>query len=534
MKSRRITDATVRAVPRRRSVRVRITAAATLVFALAFGIAGFGLIARVRASLEDVVRQDSTEAVSEAQARVLAGGSVGPGMPPEKGVFVQAFDPDGHLITGTIQGDPDPDGGPAQPVGGVEGIAGSGPVVVGGGATGVAGGGAAGGGGAGGGGAGSGGVGVGAGAAVLPPEVLAQAGMTAGNQKVTRVLDSVAAPEGSPAADTLFVTQRVDTPDGPILLVASGSLANVRTTVDTLATVLVVGTPLLVALVGLLVWVLVGRALRPVEAIRAEVDEISHTTLDRRIATPGTGDEIHKLAVTMNEMLDRLDRAAIAQRRFVSDASHELKTPLATNRARLELALRQPDTTDWVGVTAEVLDTEERLDRLVADLLDMARLTEGPDRAAAMGPVDLREVVDEIVDRSEGVAIEVASSGAPPVVEGRPRELSRLVRNLVENAARHGGEHVRVTVGAEAGSGSGPGRATIVVEDDGPGIPPEHRDEVFERFTRLDESRQRSSGGTGLGLAIAHAVALGHRGTIAIDDSPTLGGARVTVSLPTP
>ena len=309
-------------------------------------------------------------------------------------------------------------------------------------------------------------------------------------------------------------------------VVAASPLAEVQRSVGELSRLLWVGIPVLVVLVGGLAGVLVGRALKPVESLREEVDEISHSTLHRRVAEPATGDEIARLARTMNAMLDRLESSAERQREFISDASHELRSPLATIRARVEVATLHAERADWDGVGDTVLREVDRLDELVGDLLELARLDETGGVLSTPTDVDLDDVVGaEVVRlRSVGVDVDDRAVGAARVV-GDASSLARAVRNLADNAARHA--HGAVAVGVRVDGGD----AVVLVDDDGPGVPPGERERVFERFTRLDEGRSRGAGGAGLGLALVQAVAAAHGGTVRVLDAP-LGGARFELRLP--
>lgn len=294
----------------------------------------------------------------------------------------------------------------------------------------------------------------------------------------------------------------------------------------TVSGILLAAVPVLLVVVALLVWLVVGRALRPVDTIRREVDAIGPAELDRRVAEPAADDEVGRLARTMNRMLGRLDGAARAQRRFVSDASHELRSPLASLRQHAELAQAHPDRlTD--GELADVVLTEgARLEDLVAQLLLLTRLDEGA-VALAREPVDLDDLLlaDARRLRESGRVAVDASGIGPARVVGDERMLARLTRNLTDNAARHASARVTLAV-QQTGVG-----VLLTVDDDGAGIPPEHRDRVFDRFVRLDEGRSRDEGGSGLGLAIVAEVARAHGGSVRVDDSP-LGGARFVVTLP--
>jgi signal transduction histidine kinase len=328
-----------------------------------------------------------------------------------------------------------------------------------------------------------------------------------------------------PHGGTAFrvVALRTGTPHGPVTVYVASTLEPVDETTAALQRAIAVGAPVLLLLVALTTWALVGRALRPVDAIGTEVADISGRSLDRRVPVPATGDEISRLARLMNTMLDRLQAAAEQQRRFVADASHELQTPLAGVRTDLEVALAHPESTDFRETATDVLAANRRMERLVADLLFLARADEGVSRAATV-PVDLDDVVLSEAARIRGngrLRVDTrAVSGA--AVSGRPEDLARVVRNLLDNAERYASSLVTVELTSDDG------HATLVVQDDGPGIPAVDRERVFERFTRMDSSR--SSPGTGLGLAIAREIVDAHDGTIQVEDGNR--GARLVVRLP--
>jgi signal transduction histidine kinase len=292
---------------------------------------------------------------------------------------------------------------------------------------------------------------------------------------------------------------------------------------------LAVGLPALVALVGVIAWVLVGRALRPVEAMRAEAERITASTLHRRLPQPPTDDEVGRLTHTMNTMLDRLDTAAAQQRRFVSDASHELRSPIATLRAGLEVARSKPGPPGWPVRVDSLLAEEARLESLVDDLLLLAACDEHGPITSPATPVDLTALATEEEQRPRRVPVQVVHTTADDhavVVGGARHQLARALSNLVDNSARHATTVVRISVSHHRDT------ARLVVDDDGPGIPPDDRERVFERFTRLDDGRARHDGGSGLGLAVVHSILTNHHGSIRVDDSP-LGGARFIAELPT-
>jgi signal transduction histidine kinase len=325
-------------------------------------------------------------------------------------------------------------------------------------------------------------------------------------------------------AQDLETRQVVKSAQGQITLIAQRSLAEVDDTVSSITDALLVGVPSLVLLVGLLSWHLAGRALRPVEAIRAEAAAITDTTIHRRVPVPETRDEVARLAVTMNEMLDRLEDAAARQRRFVSDASHELRSPVASIRTQLEVALRNPHRDDWPSVAQRVLAEDDRLEQAVADLVELARLDERQGLGELV-EVDLDELVFEECSRDRAVPVDTSRVSGGRVL-GRRDALGRVVRNLIDNACRHAATRVAVSLGNEVGV------VELVVGDDGPGIAPEDRERVFERFTRLDEGRARDAGGMGLGLAVVKTIVERHHGTVHIEDNMP-HGARFVVRLPT-
>jgi signal transduction histidine kinase len=321
-----------------------------------------------------------------------------------------------------------------------------------------------------------------------------------------------------------YVLGVADTEDG--VVVAGQGLDEVDDTLATVVGLLLVAVPLVVVLVALTTWIVVGRALRPVERLRREVDEVTASRLDRRVAENGAADEIGRLAATMNRMLDRLDESQSVQRRFVSDASHELRSPLASLRQFAEVARAHPDRVSAADLSEAILDEGSRLERLVDGMLTLARADEGV-LSAERRAVDLDDVVLAEVRRlraSTSLTVDASAVG-PARVLGDPGLLAGLVRNLADNAARHAAGSVRVEL---AGAGAS---VLLVVEDDGGGVPVADRERVFDRFVRLDDARARDSGGSGLGLAIVREIVLAHGGSVVVT-SAGLGGARVEARLP--
>lgn len=315
----------------------------------------------------------------------------------------------------------------------------------------------------------------------------------------------------------------------PVVVLLATSLDGVDSTVRQVTIGAWIAGPLLVLLTGLLTFVLTRRALRPVEEIRREVDAISLAGLDRRVPEPPTDDEIGRLARTMNEMLERIDVAQRSQRQFVADASHELRSPLAAIAARLDVASRHVDAVDREQMIAELRSDTARLQRLVEDLLLLARSDAG-ERVGGQ-PAQLVDVDDVVLAMAHAVAPRFAgvrfdtSGVSAGVVRGRPEQLERVARNLLDNAGRHAATTVTVTV-REHGD-----RVTLIVDDDGDGVAAADRARIFERFVRADDARSRDAGGSGLGLAIVAEIVEQHGGTVEVSDAP-LGGARFRLELP--
>ncbi|MFA1545190.1 sensor histidine kinase [Actinomadura chokoriensis] len=292
------------------------------------------------------------------------------------------------------------------------------------------------------------------------------------------------------------------------------------------ALLVVLGVPFITGLVGYGTWRSATRALRPVDAIRRELDEITATDLERRVPAPGRRDEVGLLAASVNATLDRLEEAVARQRAFVSDVSHELRSPLTALRMEVELALAAPDETDVQIMLRAVLENTERLAAVVDDLLALATLEAG--RTFPHEWVDLTELADEeVLRRPRRTQVTVLSEGSVTVRGGRV-ELARLLTNLLDNADRHAAGEVTMIVRPEP-----PATAVVEVIDDGPGIAPEDRERVFERFTRLAEGRHRDAGGTGLGLAISRDIAEAHGGSLILTDRiDGRSGARFVLRLP--
>ena len=312
---------------------------------------------------------------------------------------------------------------------------------------------------------------------------------------------------------------------GEGVLVLARSIEDADDAVATTARLLTIAVPVAVALLGVVVWIVTGRALAPVTRMRRQVDAVDAAALDRRVQTTGSGDEIDLLAGTMNRMLERIEHGYRRQQQFVSDASHELRSPLATIRQFAEVTRAHPTAARPDELAQVVLDEGGRMQEIVEGLLLLARLDENVRLTRSV--VDLDDLALSEVQRLRALGTaSVDGRGIAPVqVSGDARLLARAVRNLVDNAARH----ARGTIALSTALRSG--RAVVQVDDDGAGVPRVDRERIFERFTRLDEARSRDAGGSGLGLAIVHDIVRVHGGAVSVETSP-LGGARFTLTLP--
>lgn len=328
--------------------------------------------------------------------------------------------------------------------------------------------------------------------------------------------------------DEAFVTA-VDDADGAFIVIAGRSTEPTDETLATVAGLLAVAVPLLIVLVAATTWLVVGRALSPVDRMRRQVDAVTAITLTERLDEPATDGEIGRLARTMNGMLDRLEASQATQRRFISDASHELKSPLAALRQYAEVARDHPERISEEELSDAVLEEGGRLERLVQGMLVLARADEGALRLD-LSDVDLDDLLLDEAQRVRGAgSLSVdTSSIAAARVRGDVGLLRQLVRNLVDNATRHAHAVIALT----AGPGPDAASAMLTVCDDGDGIPAADRERVFDRFVRLDDARARDTGGSGLGLAIVREIALAHGGSVRIEEATGPGGTCVRVTLP--
>ncbi|MFE1994223.1 sensor histidine kinase [Streptomyces parvulus] len=337
----------------------------------------------------------------------------------------------------------------------------------------------------------------------------------------TTISDGSATIDGE-TEDYRFAAVPVETEDrGRLTVYAGAPLSAEHGAVNTALTVMLIGFPVLLAVVGWVTWLVTRRALRPVEGIRREMAAITASEdLARRVPVPGTHDEVARLASTTNETLAALEASVERQRRFVADASHELRSPIASLRTQLEVAAAHPELLDLDGAVEDTV----RLQRLAADLLLLARLDAGERPADAR--VDLAVLAREEAAGRAGVSVreEGGETGAVTVAGSRG-QLGRVLANLLDNAQRHARSAVVVSVRRDGGL------AVVGVADDGDGVPEADRERIFERFVRLDDARSRDDGGAGLGLAIARDVAVRHGGTLTVHGGPA-GGALFELRLP--
>lgn len=308
------------------------------------------------------------------------------------------------------------------------------------------------------------------------------------------------------------------------VLVGAGS-EGVESTVKTVLLLFVGAAPIVTAVSAAATYFLVGRSLRSVDAIRVRVADISTSDLTERVPVPKSHDEISALAVTMNEMLARIEAGHQAQRRFVGDASHELRSPVAAIISALDVTAVHPELLDEELAASTLRPEAHRMESLVEDLLLLARADEHG-LTLRRKDVDLDDLASNEIGRLlRETSLTVDADVAPTRLLGDPGGLSRMLRNLLENAARHAVSRVELRVRTDGA------RAVVTVADDGPGIPEADRARIFDRFVRLDSDRARSGGGTGLGLAIVSEVVNAHGGDVTVGDRPG-GGTLMTVQLP--
>jgi signal transduction histidine kinase len=446
---------------RRRSLRGRVTLAATAALAVALAAAALLLASALRLALirdlDNSARQGAREVAALAAAnRLPATVPVGPGT-----VSIQVLDRQGRITHVS------PDGDWLVPL--------------------------------------------------LPP------GVAAANARAGRAVFLDGRPFGLPG-EVRVATVAVR---GGGTVIAAVAYNPVAESLGTLGHALIIGTPVLLVLLAGASWLIVGSTLRPIAELRRGAQDVTRTGQPRALPVPAAHDEVHSLAITLNDMLSRLGAAQQRQRGLISDTAHELRSPIASIRAQLEVALDHPDSQDWQQTAGDVLADTLRLAALAEDLLVLARLDEA-DRPRAVQDVALNTLAADVVSRYPDAPVPVVLAQAEPCqVIGDPDGLGRMLGNLIDNAARYARTQVAVSVSLDGAA------ARLCVADDGPGIPAVDRERAFGRFTRLEAARSRDgddAGGAGLGLAIVRATAWAHGGSAWLEDAAP--GLRAVVLLP--
>ncbi len=327
-------------------------------------------------------------------------------------------------------------------------------------------------------------------------------------------------------ADLIVVAYTPTKVEGkPGIVLAAAPLDLADATDRRVTTVLLTVFPLLLGIAASIIWVATRRALRPVEAIRQQMSSIAATTdLARRVPQPASNDEVARLAATVNATLDRLDRSSARQRRFVADASHELRSPLASLRNQLEASMIGATDNEWIATAQDMVIDHDRLERLVGDLLVLARHDEGERRIQE--PLDLGHLVRSEAKKGAAIAgIDVEVDAQNALINGNEADLVRVIRNLLDNAARHASATINVGVTAHDNT------VELRVSNDGGSIPELELSRIFERFHRLDDARSTDAGGSGLGLAIVKELVTAHDGTVVAEPVPS--GASFLITFPT-
>ncbi|MGX9918932.1 sensor histidine kinase [Streptomyces sp. NPDC002248] len=491
------------------SVRARATVAATLVVAVVLVAAGTAVVLSLRANLIDRAGADAESAARKVAARLATGTSWDAlDLPDDDDEPVQIVDGTGRVravsedlesVSGTGTSGVRPSAGPAPSGGTLDDDAhlSSGEAVI----------------------DGDRGTYRWAAIEVKPRESEDDSGSGSGSGSGASGGDSEA--ETDDDSDSGSEAESGGDDDARTFTVFAGApLDAADSAVRTALTVMLIGLPVLLAVVAAVTWAVTRRALRPVEGIRAELDAITGSRdLARRVPEPATHDEIAALARTTNATLAALQDAVDKQRRFVADASHELRSPIASLRTQLEVGVEHPEFLDLDGAVEDTV----RLQHLAADLLLLARLDAGerpPDRPVRLADLVAREAAEH------GLRARIEPERADGYeVRGSAPQLGRILGNLLDNARRHARSEVALALRQEGAD------AVVTVSDDGPGVPPAERDRVFERFVRLDDARTRDEGGAGLGLAIARDAAHRHGGSLMAGERPG-GGAEFVLRVP--
>jgi len=451
----------------RRSLRARLTVAATVVIAVALCAAAAALTARLHSVLQATADANARQRLEQVVGTLRAADATGP-LPPiaDPGVVVQIIGQRGTVVAASPNVDGRPRLFPSDP----------------------------------------------------PPGRVA-------------IQTSSRLPVPDSADSYRVAAQMVSLGGARFLVYAAVPADGAGDSVATLLAAFAVGLPMVVLVLATVTWLLVGRALRPVERLRRQAADITATDLHSRLDVPASDDELSRLAATLNDLLSRIEESTRRQREFVADAAHELRSPLTSLRTQLEVAAGEPEPhlsrEDLSGLLADA----SRLSRLVDDLLHLARLDARPQ--LRLRPVDLDDIVLSEARRARAraapaVAVDTAAVSAGQVL-GDADALTRMVRNLLDNATRYARSQVTLTLQ------TGGTDVVLAIWDDGAGIPRTARERIFSRFTRLDDSRTHrdDQAGVGLGLAIVRGVVTAHGGTVDVTDrADALPGAHFQVRLP--
>jgi signal transduction histidine kinase len=308
----------------------------------------------------------------------------------------------------------------------------------------------------------------------------------------------------------------------PVSVLVAQQFDDVEHSQRILGLTLLASYPVLLLVLALMAWRVMGATLRPVESMRATAERISGAGQDERLPVPTSNDEVQRLAVTLNAMLDRLAGARARQRSFVADAAHELRSPLASMQTQIDVSERLGED---LPLAADLRAEVARMTRLVEDLLALARLDSDVTPAADVGPVVVSDLLGDVADRYRQARVPLTTASSPLLVRARADDVRQALTNLVDNAVRHARSAVGVTAYVEEEN------VVLAVVDDGSGIPAADRGRVFERFARLDEGRDRDAGGTGLGLAIVEELMSRNGGRARLGDAPG-GGLCAELLLP--
>jgi signal transduction histidine kinase len=460
------------------SLRARVTFSATIIFALACGVVLYAVVAALGANIDDRVEGETRDAAAAVVSNLQAGTTLGETWwEPTVAMTYTATSNTGEELSGSV--------------------------------------------------------GVGGGAYVGPPP-----------SSNTAVSDATDSPRGAYEVSTLHsgkgyggsttVTRDVALNGERWEVAVTADLGDTASSVQLVADLLALGLPVLTILFALLTWLIVGGALARVERVRVSASKMSGTGTGERLPFTGTEDEVSRLAETFNDLLGRIDTGKAKQQQFVSDASHELRSPISTISTLCVVAQEHPDCYEAPELARRISVEAARLADLVADLLELARHQESSE--VELGDVDVDDIVfTEAARMPDRVTCDIAAV-TPVRISSQERCWCMIIRNLMSNAGRHADGRVHISLRVLTGETNKKEpvsyRVRLEVADDGPGVSEHERELVFERFARLDDGRARDAGGVGLGLAIVAEMATTLGGTYGCTASEELGGALFWVEVP--